>query len=383
MPRLRLGVVADPGLPSDIAAAVVNERLPPLLSRRVSDEVVWEVELEQQELPLDEHGTVPLLELAGERRPEAGWDMFVYLTDLPRGPAAQPVLADLSSRDQAALISLPAIGGVRLRHHVTRALVHIVDRLHHSTARPAGRRALRRWSEWTSSVRERTSDEHALDTSLVLVGRRGTFRLLCGMVRNNRPWRLVPHLASATAAAAATAAFGIFYSSIWQMADAMSTLRLTVVTLLAIGVMVGWLLFYNHLWDSPRGNRARKDTVLYNASTLCTLALGVSCMYLLLYGLALLAAVVVIDDGFLGSQLGHPAGASDYATVVWLACSMGIVAGALGSSLDSEAAVRQATYSKREQERQARNRRRAEQSEDRHSAADDRSLAPDDRSPSS
>ncbi|WP_051831292.1 hypothetical protein [Streptomyces violens] len=369
-PRLRLGVVADPGLPSDVAAAVVDEHLPDLLSRRVSADVVWEVELEQEALPLDEQGAVPLLELAGERRPQAGWDMFVYLTDLTRGSATQPVLADLSSRDQAALISLPAVGGLRLRHHVRRTLIHLVDRLHHSTAQSSGRRALRRWSEWTSSVRERTSAEHAIDTSLVLVGRRGKFRLLCGMVRNNRPWRLVPHLASATAAAAATAAFGIFYSSIWQLADAMSTLRLIVVSALAIGVMVGWLLFYNHLWDSPRGHRARKETVLYNASTLCTLTLGVSCMYLLLYGLALLSAVVVIDDGYLGSQLGHPADAGDYATVVWLACSMGIVAGALGSSLDSEAAVRQATYSRREQERQANQlRAEAEDPQDQHPRA--------------
>jgi hypothetical protein len=46
----------------------------------------------------------------------------------------------------------------------------------------------------------------------------------------------------------------------------------------------------------------------------------------------------------------------DYAKLVWLAFSVGIVAGALGSSLESEEAIRKATYSKREQERQARNR---------------------------
>ncbi|MFI8992464.1 hypothetical protein [Streptomyces sp. NPDC053542] len=361
--RLRLGVVADPGLPSDVAAAVVDGHLPAVLSRRVAADVEWEVELQRQELPLDEHGAVPLLALAGERKAETGWDMFVYLTDLTRGTPSQPVLADLSTRDQAALISLPAVGGLRLRHHVTRTLIHLVARLHRAAPQTSGRRALRRWGEWVSSVRERTSGEHAIDTSLVLVGRRGRLRLLLGMVRNNRPWRLVPHLASATAAAAATAAFGIFYSSIWQMADAMSALRLTVVSLLAIGVMVGWLLSYNHLWDSPRGHRTRKDSALYNASTLCTLTLGVSCMYLLLYVLALIAALVVVDDGYLSSQLGHPVGISDYATLVWLACSMGIVAGALGSSLDTEAAVRQATYSRREQERQARNRRQAETEE--------------------
>lgn len=203
------------------------------------------------------------------------------------------------------------------------------------------------------------SGEEDIDTSLVLRGWRGRARLLCGMVRANRPWRLVPHLASATAAAAATAAFGVFYSSIWKMADTLSPARMLLIAVLAIATMVAWLLLYNRLWDSPHGDRVPQDTVLYNASTLATLAMGVACTYVLLYGLTLVAALVVIDVGYLGTQLGHPAGIGDYAALAWLACSMGIVAGALGSSLDSETAVRQATYSRREQQRQAHNRAEA------------------------
>jgi hypothetical protein len=72
-----------------------------------------------------------------------------------------------------------------------------------------------------------------------------------------------------------------------------------------------------------------------------------------LYVLALAAALAVIDAGYLHARLGQPVGIATYATIVWLASSMGIVAGALGSSLDSEEAVRQATYSRRERERQA------------------------------
>lgn len=167
------------------------------------------------------------------------------------------------------------------------------------------------------------SGEEDIDTSLVLRGWRGRARLLCGMVRANRPWRLVPHLASATAAAAATAAFGVFYSSIWKMADTLSPARMLLIAVLAIATMVAWLLLYNRLWDSPHGDRVPQDTVLYNASTLATLAMGVACTYVLLYGLTLVAALVVIDVGYLGTQLGHPAGIGDYAALAWLACSWG------------------------------------------------------------
>ncbi|MFD8391965.1 hypothetical protein ACFV2N_22885 [Streptomyces sp. NPDC059680] len=87
-----------------------------------------------------------------------------------------------------------------------------------------------------------------------------------------------------------------------------------------------------------------------------TLFLGVLCMYALLYALTLVSAFIVIDSSYLASRLGHSTGVGDYATLAWLSSSMGMVAGALGSSLDTEEAVRQGTYSRRERERQARDR---------------------------
>jgi hypothetical protein len=214
--------------------------------------------------------------------------------------------------------------------------------------------ALQRASGWFSIVRETGSCHPGIDVSLALVGWRGHARLLFGMVRDNRPWRLVPHLASATAAAAATAAFAIFYSSIWGMAEALPPWRLAVVTAGAIVAMAGWLVVYNHLWERSAAHHTPVEAVLYNASTALTLLLGVAFMYGILYVLALAVASMVIDAGYLSSQLGHPVGIGDYCTLVWLASSMGVVAGALGSSLDSEEAVRAAAYSRRERERQAR-----------------------------
>lgn len=151
------------------------------------------------------------------------------------------------------------------------------------------------------------------DGHLALTGFRGRLRLLRGMVHANRPWRLMPHLASATAAAA-TAAFGIFYSSIWTMAEALPLWRLAVINVVAIAAMVAWLIAYNHLWDRPSWHRDPGQAVIYNASTVLALTIGVTCMYAMLYVLALLAAGAVIDTGYLRSKVGHPVGAGDYAT---------------------------------------------------------------------
>jgi hypothetical protein len=71
------------------------------------------------------------------------------------------------------------------------------------------------------------------------------------------------------------------------------------------------------------------------------------------YVITLTAVSFLVDGRVLGSQPGHPAGATGYLDLAWPATSVAVVAGAVGSSLESDEAVRAAAYSRREQERPA------------------------------
>jgi hypothetical protein len=365
---VRVGVVADPGLPAEVAAALAAHGLEEHLAAKIGPCPRWVVETVSAVLPVSEAGIVPLAELAAVRRRRQGWDVVVYLTDLPRRTGTQPVVADLSITHAVALISLPAVGWVRLRRCVRDVVVYLLRRLAEERreycpadcghTEEAGRRRLLSWlsGDLGLMVREDVSPYPDTDFTLTLNGWHGRARLLFGMVRDNRPWVLVPHLASATAAAGAAAAVGIFYNSIWGMAEALSAWRLALIMVASITVMAVWLLIYNHLWERPDDHHTPAEAVIYNVSTAVTLLLGVACMYGLLYLAALAVSALVIDPGYLESQVHHRVGWEDYATVVWLASSIGVVAGALGSSLDGEEAVRKAAYSRRERERQNRNR---------------------------
>jgi hypothetical protein len=213
-------------------------------------------------------------------------------------------------------------------------------------------------SELTAGRAESGLDAAAVDEQfdvrLGLPGWRGRIRLLTGMVRANRPWRLVPSLSSAIAAAAAGAAFGIFYSNIWSLAAQMGSVRLLVVMLLTLLGMVFWLIVDNQLWERPDNRELREEAVLSNASTALTIGTGVLIMYGLLFAISLVGALVVIPPGYLGKNLSHPAGVGDYLLVAWLSCSLGTIGGALGSGFAGEGAVRQAAYSQRERERRER-----------------------------
>ncbi|MFC6090043.1 hypothetical protein [Saccharothrix lopnurensis] len=358
-----VGVLADEGLPERVIATIADE-LPDTFTARVSGRARWRVEHEVDQLPLDEDGDIPMRALSEQRRRDRGWDLLVLVTDLPRRAGTEPVVAGVDVEHGVAMISLPALGAVLVGHRTRALLVHVVRQL---VSRQLGidgdhdgQGAAARLRDVPAHARRTSGGPGSSATHLTLTGLRGRLRLLAGMVRDNRPWRLVPHLAGATAAAAGTAAYGVITSSFWKLGDALHPLRLAAITVVTILVMTVWLTAHNHLWDRPRETVDRRKAVLYNISTATTLAIGVACMYVILFVLALLAAVVLIDSGYFAQTLGHPVGAGSYLKLVWLCTSVGIVAGALGSSLEDEEAVRNATYGRRERERQERNRRRRE-----------------------
>src|SRR6201999_526690 len=183
--ELRVGGVADPGLPSEVAVALAAKGLAEHLAAAIGPGPRWVVETVSAVLPLNEDGIVPLAELADIRRRRQGWDVVVYLTDLPRRSGTQPVVADLSTTHAAALISLPAVGWIRLRRCVRDVVVYLLRRLaeegrgHHRADcdRPeqvARRRLLPLFSgDLGLMVREGVSSHPDADLTLTLNGWHG------------------------------------------------------------------------------------------------------------------------------------------------------------------------------------------------------------------
>ncbi|MEU1494207.1 hypothetical protein ABZ456_28635 [Streptomyces sp. NPDC005776] len=372
-----IGLIAEPGQAEDVARKMASE-LPEILSRCTDGDgsagAPWRVEVVRRLLPLDPAGDLRLLEVAREHR-RPSWTAAVVLTELPRRVGGRPILADCAPEHGVGLISLTAMGAFAIRRRTRKLLVHLITTHFAPEMEPAGdsepydaqpRAALPRRFH---TVDEREPHDDAAGTGpfvetnveldgsglhYALSGKRGQARLLAGMVRANRPWRLVPSLSPALAGALAGAAFGVFYSSIWQLADASSIARLAFVTVLSTASMIAWLVLSNGLWERPATSRARRLSALYNAVTLLTVSTGVAIMFLLLFTATFLGACVVIPAGFLSRTLHHEVGLSDYATLAWLAACLGTLAGSLGSGLADEETVRRAAYSRRERERQDR-----------------------------
>src|SRR5690242_19492492 len=295
------------------------------------------------------HG-VEAIDLARARLLRDGWDLAVCITDAPLRTRTRPVVADASATHGVALVSLPALGAVQTRRRARDAVVRLVDGLVGESLelgeRGPGRRARvsHRIVSLAAPIRAVEAPDDDVDLRFVAAVVRGNLRLLAGMVRANRPWRLIVRLSRALAAAAATVAFALVSSDLWMLAAALSWPRLLVLTVLSVSATLLWLIVSHRLWEPRQGRGSRQQTVLFNVATTLTLLLGVASLYAALFALTLGTAALVIDAGVLGGALGHAAHLGDYVALAWMASSLATIAGGLGAGLESDEAVREAAY---------------------------------------
>jgi hypothetical protein len=340
-PVLVLGLVAAPGAPADVAAGLEGALTDALAARH--PEVSWEVRTVVDGLVRPPADDDELVGAARQRLLAEDWDLALCLTDVPLELSRRPVVGHASPVHGVALLSVPALGAVgrsRRALEVSMGLVRTLlgDDDGDDDAAVVGRRL----RELATDPAEST--EGVRFTARVLTG---NLRLLVGMVRANRPWRLAVRLTRALTAAIAAGVFALITPDIWRLADNFGWLRLTVVAVGSVAATAGTLVVGAELWERAHSRRVRKQVALFNLATAATVLIGVLTLYAVLFLLALVGSLLLVVPGLFAEGLGHPAHASDYLELAWLISSLAAVGGALGAGLESDEAVRQAAYSYR------------------------------------
>jgi hypothetical protein len=348
-----VGVIADPVTELTRIARQLAQDLPRLLAEQLQEDCTWQVDVRREQLPASDVERTDMMEVGTRRKRQYGWDLVVCVTDLPLRQGKQPVVADVSNSRSAIVLSMPAFGAMPLRRRVGGVVTQLIADLRGggTAAEHTEAHRRRRLPALASQFRRVTPGQDGVD--IRVVASRGGMRLLIGMVRANRPWQLVFGLRGPLAGAFAFSAFYLISTSVWQLATTMGPLRLLASALGSVAVMVSWLVIYHHLWERTAGLRTgeREHALLFNSTTVLTLAIGVGFMYLALYAVNLAAASVVLVPEVFGQYVGSDPGIWDYARVMVLVTAAGTVAGAVGSGFESEDAVREAAYSFRDRER--------------------------------
>ncbi|MFE6133899.1 hypothetical protein ACFQ6Q_37430 [Streptomyces sp. NPDC056437] len=352
-----VALLADPDAPTEIAQRMA-QRLPARLADRSGQGQRFEVEVVSEPFTAGTEDLPTLMRRIIDRGRGEDWDIVIALTDLLLHAHGSKLVVDLSHEHGVALLSLPTLGGLRLQTRARRAVEEAVLGLsgpqateaeEPSRSQPLGRFVSRFAPIHSGPVGE----EEAADLRYVVSGLRGYLRVLFGMVRANRPWRLVPGLKKALAAALTTGAIATVNSTVWSLAEALSTPRLVIAMIGSVTLMIGWLIIDARLWhrSTDTSPEEKKRTALYNASTVLTVAIGVIVCYVGLLVVNLVWALFILNDQVFASMTRTPLNATDYWTLSWFVASVATVGGALGSGLESDEAIRAAAFSKREQDR--------------------------------
>ena len=321
METVRVGLVADPAKPTEVARR--NQDLAP-----VDGQPEWDIEVVSEPFTMASEGSDTALNRLAELAHDHRWDLVVGLTELPLHDGDDRyLLVESDAHQRTAVLSLPALGGLRMHRRSRRALRHLIAGM--------------------------TDGSTEADHRVSLPRPSGRWRVLLGMVLANRPWLLVPGLKSAMVAALTTGAIATINSTVWLLAGSLSTWRLVVAMLTSIALVVGWLVIDGELWDRPGDDsaRARERSRLYNASTVVSLTVGAVICYAALYVMNLAWAMFVLDPAVMGGYLRMSFSYADLFVLSWFVASAATVGGALGSGLESDEAIRAAAYSKREEER--------------------------------
>ncbi|MFC9315475.1 hypothetical protein ACFTWR_14025 [Streptomyces nigra] len=353
-----VALLADPYAPTEIAQRLART-LPDRLADKSGQARRFDVEVVSEPFTARTEDPPTLMQRIMDRGREGNWDIVVALTDLPLHSHGREIVVDLSHEHGLALVSLPPLGGFRLQTRAQQAVEEAVLSLTSPRATgpegaPGGQPLRGPFIGRLTPIHPgQVGAEDMADLRYVVSGPRGYLRVLLGMVRANRPWRLVPDLSKALAAALATGAIATLDSTIWSLATSLGTPRLVIAMVGSVALMIGWLIVDANLWHrtdevSPE---ARKTAVLYNTSTVLTVGIGVLVCYAGLMVINLVWALFILTDRVFTSATQTPLHTTDYWTLTWFVASVATVGGALGSGLESDEAIRAAAYSKREQER--------------------------------
>lgn len=333
-------VYSDPGRTSLLVRQMLKQ---PPRGRNAHWARGAEVTQEQVLIPLREDATLDL-DAAKQWAREAEADMTVIITEVPRMAGERPKTAELHFSDRLAIVSLPALGPVFIMHSLRRELYRVVTALLNQSVDAA-----REYGGYYAHVEEQKGD----DTFFISPGMLfpGRLWMTLGMVAANEPLWSLPKLSGVFAAAAATGAFGIFFTTIWEMANFLPHWRLAIVSLAAVGIVSAWLIISNRLWDRSAAVGGAREAAMYNISTIVSLLTSVAALYFGLFISILMVGLLLIEPGFMEQILGEGTGFMNYVEIAWLSASLGTFAGAIGANFDDTVELKNLTQGSRELQR--------------------------------
>lgn len=361
-----IGLVVAPGVTEKLAQSLIDD-IPNILSEQDNHQRDWQVDLVVDPLTGFAESVEEIFKKIQDYHNKREWDYVVGITDLPMFYHQNVLALDINKKNGAAIFSYPAFGWRPVKNRFKHAIVTIINELHYSEREHVGyddnNRVKKEINKQFPFSRIEKTEVHLKETGnnhlRYLSNSRslGMIRLVSGMTFANNPLNMMASLSNIVAIAFTTGAFGLIFSTMWNMGLDFSVWRLFGISIMAILGMLVWIMVSHGLWESTKEAKHKRIVMLYNLTTIMTLFIAIVIYYMILYSLFLIAEIVLLPPGFLGQQvdLKGPASVQLYLSIPWFATSISTVAGAIGAGLLNDQLIKESTYGYRQKVRYEKN----------------------------
>ncbi|KMU54754.1 hypothetical protein SHOMR3_0861 [Staphylococcus hominis] len=361
-----IGLVVAPGVTEKLAQSLIDD-IPNILSEQDNHQRDWKVDLVVDPLTGFAESVEEIFKKIQDYHNKRKWDYVVGITDLPMFYHQNVLALDINKKNGAAIFSYPAFGWRPVKNRFKHAIVTIINELHYSEREHVGyddnNRVKKEINKQFPFSRIEKTEVHLKETGnnhlRYLSNSRslGMIRLVSGMTFANNPLNMMASLSNIVAIAFTTGAFGLIFSTMWNMGLDFSVWRLFGISIMAILGMLVWIMVSHGLWESTKKAKHKRIVMLYNLTTIMTLFIAIVIYYMILYSLFLIAELVLLPPGFLGQQVGleGPASVQLYLSIPWFATSISTVAGAIGAGLLNDQLIKESTYGYRQKVRYEKN----------------------------
>jgi hypothetical protein len=136
-------------------------------------------------------------------------------------------------------------------------------------------------------------------------------------------------------------------AEVWDLASGLGAWQLVVMALAAIAASTVWVMARQRLLLSPDRRQLTELFVIRRVSTVAIMLLGIVTTYVLLFGIALLAAVLLFRAPLVSAwstSLNGPPWWGPYVALVVFVSSIGLMIGAFGASFEDQHYFRHVTH---------------------------------------
>lgn len=360
--KKKVGILTTPDLSKKLNNNFYNT-LPELFSKNFDSKVEWEIEFIENSLTGATKNFNDIYSDSEKYKEKNSWTYTINLTDLPILYENKVIAADINKNTGTILISVSAFGWGAIKKRIKHAILYAVNEVLKLNNETLG---VSNFSFENNTLQKKLPSIRLRKTETYIEGTRsfhihyalfptsmGKIQLITGMVLANNPLNMMKSLTRSVALSFTTGAFGMIFTTMWQLSYMFSELRLLSLSFASIFAMMVWIILAHKLWEKSSNRKEKEISKLYNFTTLITLFLSVSIYYIILFILFLITCLTIVPAEFLGETIGLSNSASflQYVEIAWLATSIATVAGAVGVGLANEQPIKESTFGHRQQSR--------------------------------